>query len=163
MRAPGIVATSMRALEHRIPPPVVAVLIAIAMWSVSALGPSLPLLPIIRHLAVAGLAVAGFTFDLLGVIAFRRSKTTINPLQPAKASTLITAGVYKFTRNPMYVGLALILTAWAFHLSSLWPFLGPVLFVLYINRFQIAPEERLLGAKFGEEYAAYAARVRRWL
>ena len=63
----------------------------------------------------------------------------------------------------MYVGIALLLTAWACYLSALWPFLGPVLFVLYIDRFQIESEERVLKALFGEEYAAYAARVRRWL
>jgi protein-S-isoprenylcysteine O-methyltransferase Ste14 len=153
----------MRALEHRIPPPVVAVLIAAAMWGVSALRPSLPLAPAIRQWAAVALAVAGVSFDALGLLAFFRSKTTVNPLHPGKASALVTGGVYRVTRNPMYVGLVLLLTAWAVYLSSLWAFLGPVLFVLYINRFQIAPEERVLGSLFGEEYARYAARVRRWL
>lgn len=153
----------MRALEHKVPPPVVAVLIAAAMWGVSSLPPTLPLVPAIRHAAVAALAIAGVTFDLLGLLAFRRSKTTINPLKPSKASALVTGGIYRITRNPMYLGLALLLTAWAVHLSSLWPFVGPVLLVLYLNRFQIAPEERTLNSLFGEEYATYAARVRRWL
>ena len=153
----------MRTLEHRIPPPVVAVLIATAMWGVSTLRPHLPLVPVIRQLAVAALVVAGVGFDLLGLVTFRRAKTTINPLQPGKAAALVTAGVYRITRNPMYVGLALLLAAWAVHLSSLWPFLGPVLFVLYISRFQIVPEERVLRSMFGEAYATYAARVRRWL
>ena len=153
----------MQALEHKIPPPVVAILIAIAMWGVSALRPTLPLVPVIRHLTVAALALAGVTLALLGLVAFRRSKTTIDPLHPNRASTLVTGGVYRITRNPMYVGLALLLAAWAVHLSSLWPFLGPILFVLYISRFQIAPEERVLRGIFGEEYARYAARVRRWL
>jgi len=153
----------MRTLEHRIPPPVVAVLIATAMWGVSTLRPHLPLVPVVRQLAVAALVVAGVGFDLLGLVTFRRAKTTINPLQPGKAAALVTAGVYRITRNPMYVGLALLLAAWAVHLSSLWPFLGPVLFVLYISRFQIVPEERVLRSMFGEAYATYAARVRRWL
>jgi protein-S-isoprenylcysteine O-methyltransferase Ste14 len=153
----------MRALEYKIPPPVVAALVAGAMWGVSALPPSLPLAPTVGRVVAAVLAVAGITFDLLGVLAFLRSKTTINPLRPAKASALVTGGIYRITRNPMYVGLALLLLAWAVYLSSLWPFLGPVLLVLYIDRFQIAPEERVLGGLFGEEYARYAARVRRWL
>jgi protein-S-isoprenylcysteine O-methyltransferase Ste14 len=153
----------MRALEHKIPPPLVAILVASAMWGASTLGPFMPLAPIIRHLVTAALAVAGISFDVLGLVAFRRAKTTMNPLRPGKASALVTAGVYQVTRNPMYVGLVLVMTAWAVHLSSLWPFLGPLLFVLYMNRFQIAPEERFLRSLFGKEYAAYAARVPRWL
>jgi protein-S-isoprenylcysteine O-methyltransferase Ste14 len=153
----------MQVLEHRIPPPVVAVLVAAGMWGVSTLRSLLPLPPGIRQLAVAALVAAGVAFDLLGLAAFRRARTTVNPLQPAKASALVTAGVYRITRNPMYVGLALLLAAWVVQLSSLWPLLGPVLFVLYVDRFQIAPEERVLRSMFGDAYAAYAARVRRWL
>jgi protein-S-isoprenylcysteine O-methyltransferase Ste14 len=153
----------MRPLEHKVPPPVVAVLIAAAMWGVSSLPPTLPVALAIRQAVVAVLAIAGVTLDLLGLLAFRRSKTTINPLQPSKASALVTGGIYRITRNPMYLGLALLLTAWAVHLSSLWPFVGPVFLVLYINRFLIAPEERTLNRLFGEEYTTYAARVRRWL
>lgn len=152
----------MVALEHKIPPPVVAVLVAAAMWGVSSLQPSLPLAPAVRQFAAAALAIVGVAFDLLGLFAFRHSKTTINPLEPSKAATPVTGGVYRVTRNPMYVGLALLLSAWAVHLSMLWPFLGPVLFVRYITRFQIAPEERVMRRKFGKAYAAYAARVRRW-
>ena len=99
-------------LEHRIPPPVVAALIAAAMWGVSTLPPSLPLAPVVTQLAAAALAVLGFGFDLLGAAAFLRSKTTFSALHPGKASALVTAGVYRVTRNPMYLGLALVLTAW---------------------------------------------------
>lgn len=153
----------LRALEHKIPPPVVAALIAAAMWGISSLQPALSLAPAMRQFLAATLAIVGVTFDLLGLWAFRRSRTTINPLKPRKASALVTGGVYRVSRNPMYVGLALLLAAWAVHLSMLWPLLGPALFVFYMNRFQIGPEERVLRGKFGEAYAAYAARVRRWL
>jgi protein-S-isoprenylcysteine O-methyltransferase Ste14 len=153
----------MQALEHRIPPPVVGALVAAVMWLLSQLPPQLPLPQTVTWVLVGALALAGVTFDLLGLLAFRRSRTTINPLQPGKASALVTSGVYTVTRNPMYVGMALLLTAWALYLSSLWPFVGPLLFVLYIGRFQIVPEERILRGLFGQEYSAYAARVRRWL
>lgn len=153
----------MRALEHRIPPPLVGVVVAAAMWGLASFQPLLHIPPFVRQAAVAAFAAAGVAFDVLGLVAFRRARTTVNPLKPGKASALVTRGIYKLTRNPMYVGIALLLTAWACHLSALWPFLGPVLFVLYINRFQIEPEERVLKALFGEEYTAYAARVRRWL
>ena len=116
-----------------------------------------------RQFLAVTLAIAGVTFDLLGLWAFRRARTTINPMKPGKASALVTGGVYQVTRNPMYVGLALLLAAWAVHLSRLWPLIGPALFVLYMNRFQIGPEERVMRGKFGDAYAAYAARVRRWL
>ena len=101
-------------------------------------------------------------FDLLGLLAFFRRGTTINPLRPAKASALVTGGIYRITRNPMYVGMAFLLAGWAVWLGALWPFLGPVLFVAYLTRFQILPEERILRGKFAE-FDAYATRVRRWL
>ena len=152
----------MRFLEHRIPPPVVGLLVAGFMWSVAALPPALPLSGGVRLAIALLVAAVGLTFDLLGLLAFRRSRTTVNPLQPQKASALVTDGVYRVTRNPMYVGMAFLLTGWAVYLGSLWTFLGPVLFIVYITRFQIAPEERVLRARF-PEFEAYAARVRRWL
>ena len=150
-------------LEHKIPPPIVAGLVAAAMWMVASFAPSFSLAPAVRWYAALALAGVGVAFDLLGLIAFRRMRTTLNPLKPDQVSALVTSGIYRFTRNPMYVGFALLLTAWAVYLSALWPFLGPVMFAVYIHRFQIAPEERVMRDKFGAEYAAYAARVRRWL
>jgi protein-S-isoprenylcysteine O-methyltransferase Ste14 len=98
-----------------------------------------------------------------GVLAFRRARTTINPTQPQLTSSLVSSGIYTVTRNPMYVGLLLVLVAWAIVLSSAWALLGPVAYFFYIGRFQIAPEERALATLFGAEYAAYTSRVRRWL
>ena len=98
-----------------------------------------------------------------GLLAFRASRTTINPLRPKRVSALVTVCVYRITRNPMYVGLCCILLAWAVHLAALPAFLGPPAFVLYVTRFQIVPEERALAELFGERYLEYAARVRRWL
>ena len=153
----------MPSLEHKIPPPVVGALVAAAMWSVSALGPQFPIATGPKYAAVAILAVAGVAFDLLGLLAFRAFRTTVNPLKPERASAMVTSGVYRVSRNPMYVGMVLLLLAWAVNLSALLPFAGPPIFVLYITRFQIQSEERVLKGIFGEEYSAYAARVRRWL
>jgi len=153
----------MSTLEKKIPPPVVGALVAAAMWSVSALGPQLSIASVARNSAIAVLVLAGLTFDLLGLLAFRASHTTVNPFRPERTSALVTGGIYRITRNPMYVGMALLLLAWAVHLSALLPFAGPVVFVLYITRFQIQPEERVLVDLFGERYSSYAARVRRWL
>jgi protein-S-isoprenylcysteine O-methyltransferase Ste14 len=152
----------MRLLEHRIPPPVVAVLLAAGMWMLAAVPPVLPFADE-RTPAAIVLVLIGLGFDFAGVVNFLQSRTTINPLRPHKAAVLVTRGIYRITRNPMYVGLALLLVAWAVFWGSLWGFLGPVLFVVYMNRLQIGPEERVLRGIFGEAYDAYAARVRRWL
>ncbi|HYD75073.1 isoprenylcysteine carboxylmethyltransferase family protein [Ramlibacter sp.] len=153
----------MASLEHKIPPPVIGALAAGAMWGAAGLGPAFTLPSAARMVAVALLVVAGLSFDLLGLVAFRSSRTTVNPLAPQRASALVTSGVYRITRNPMYLGMALLLLAWALYLSSWLALLGPIAFVLYITRFQILPEERALRAIFGDEFTRYAAQVRRWL
>jgi protein-S-isoprenylcysteine O-methyltransferase Ste14 len=155
--------SSLRALEHRVPPPLVALLLAAGMAWASIFGPGEVLSDAWRHAATLLLAVVGIGFDVLGLLAFRASRTTVNPLRPRKATALVTGGVYRVTRNPMYLGLALLLLAWAVHLSAIWPFIGVPLYVLYINRFQIEPEERAMREKFEAEFADYAKRVRRWL
>ncbi len=154
---------AMATLEHKIPPPLIGALVAGAMWWMSSLG-GLPEVPTAVRYAVTALLIAtGLTVDVLGLLAFRASRTTINPLRPERASALVTGGVYRITRNPMYVGMALLLLAWAVYLWAPWPLVGPVAFILYITRFQIRPEERALQRLFGDEFAVYAARVRRWL
>jgi protein-S-isoprenylcysteine O-methyltransferase Ste14 len=133
------------------------------MWLVASIGPALAINPAVRYAAAGLLVAAGLEFDLLGLLAFRASRTTVNPMRPQRASALVTSGVYRITRNPMYVGMCCLLSGWAIYLSALLPFAGPVIFVLYITRFQIQPEERVLGQLFGEQYAQYTTRVRRWL
>ena len=153
----------MSSLELKIPPPAVAALIAALMWGIAHLGPTLAIDPQIRLVVALTLVAIGITCDLLGLIAFRRSKTTINPMKPGKSSALVTSGIYTLTRNPMYLGMVALLTAWAVYLGAAWSFVGPVLFILYINRFQIGPEEKIMQSKFGKEFADYVARVRRWI
>jgi protein-S-isoprenylcysteine O-methyltransferase Ste14 len=153
----------MQSLDTRVPPPAVAAAAAVAMWGISRVTPLLQLPGDWRLAAAASIALAGMGFTVSGMIAFRRARTTINPTTPHKSSVLVDSGVYRITRNPMYVGLACVLVAWAVFLSSPWALLGPLAFVLYIGRFQIGPEERALEKLFGSEYAAYRARVRRWL
>lgn len=153
----------MHTLELKIPPPAVALVIAGVMWIISLFAPALEVPILVRAVTAGGIALAGAAISLAGVISFRRAKTTLNPMIPSKASSLVNSGIYGLTRNPMYLGLLLVLIAWAVFLSGVWPLLGPVIFVLYINRFQITPEERVLFAMFGADYSAYKSRVRRWL
>lgn len=153
----------MRWLEHKVPPPVIGALVAWLMWFIAPLGPVLVLSGGVRDAATAALLVVGLGFDLAGLLVFRAHRTTVNPMAPHRASALVTGGVYRITRNPMYVGMVFLLLAWAVHLSALLTLLGPVLFVLYITRFQIAPEERVLQQLFGAAYTDYRRAVRRWL
>ena len=153
----------MNAFELKVPPPIVALLVAAGMWGISKMGASIEIPIIARHVVTATIALAGGCISLAGIVSFRRAKTTVNPLKPENTASLVTAGIYRFTRNPMYLGLLFVLLAWAVFLSSAWALVGPIAFVLYINRFQIAPEERVMATMFGVSYSEYKARVRRWL
>lgn len=148
-------------LEHRVPPPIVAACVAVIMLGVAWALPMLTFdIPSVLALLIA---LAGAALGFVGVVQFLRAKTTVNPLQPGAASALVTGGIYRFTRNPMYLGMAAMLLAWGLYLGNLAAIALVGVFVAYIDRFQIGPEERALEARFGAEFAAYRARVRRWL
>lgn len=110
----------------------------------------------------AGLALMGAGTAILGVVEFRRAKTTVDPRTPDQSASLVTGGVYRLSRNPMYAGFLLALFGWGLFLGSAWSLLFLPAFVFYMNRFQIIPEERFMRAKFGNSYDAYSDRVRRW-
>ena len=150
-------------LELKIPPPVIAGVAAAAMWGLARAFPDVQIPYGLRVPAAALLAMAGVALAASGIVTFRRARTTINPHKPGDATALVCSGPYRFTRNPMYAGMLLVLLAWAAFLASPLALLGPAAFVLYINRFQIGPEERALQWLFGREYLAYKSRVRRWL
>lgn len=154
----------MNWLHNRIPPPLVAALCGLLMWLGAWQWPSGLQLPLAWRLALAlPVLLLGLVVCLAGVLSFRRARTTVNPLKPESASALVNSGIYRYTRNPMYLGFAMMLLAWALFLA--WPAagLGVVAFVLYLNRFQIGPEERALDRLFGEDFARYCAQVRRWI
>ncbi|MGE5386860.1 MAG: methyltransferase family protein [Betaproteobacteria bacterium] len=153
----------MRALELKIPPPLVALSVMVLMWLATELLPQLQFALPGREIVAPGLGSLGFVVAALGVLSFRRARTTINPHKPATASAMVVSGVYRFTRNPMYLGIFIALFGWAVFLSNAAAFLLAPLFILYMSRFQIIPEERALAAIFGDEHAAYMAKVRRWL
>ena len=153
----------MQLLEKKIPPPVIATLFAVAMWVLSKYVSGVEVSDSVRVISAVVVLLVGAFFSLAGVVSFRRAKTTVNPLKPETTSSLVSSGIYQFSRNPMYVGFALVLVAWADYLASPWTLFGVLGFVLYMNRFQITPEERALKALFGEEFVAYQSQVRRWL
>jgi protein-S-isoprenylcysteine O-methyltransferase Ste14 len=150
-------------LELKIPPPIVAVLAAGFIWGASRAVPTFGFTLPHRNALVLALLLAGICVAVSGFTAFRRARTTVNPLKPKQASTLVRSGIYRYTRNPMYLGLLLVLLGWALLVSNVIAFVLLPAFILYLNRFQIAPEERALASIFGQEFAAYKAKVRRWL
>lgn len=153
----------MNILEHRLPPPVVALLIALAMIAVAWFRPPGAVDPVIRY-GLAGVLVAvAVAFGVPAVVRFRRAGTTSNPVAIDRASVLVTDGIYRYSRNPMYLSVAALLCALAAGLAVPLTALGPLAFVAYITRFQIIPEERVMLAKFGPAYESYRSRVRRWL
>lgn len=154
---------SLRCLETKVPPPVVALVIVAGMWLLAWVTPVVPLADFLRVPIACVLAAGGLAFGLAGSLAFRRAGTTVNPLKPERASQLVISGVYRITRNPMYLGLLLGLVALAAYLAAPLTLAGPALFAMYTHRFQIKPEERALEAKFGSTYIGYRQRVRRWL
>ena len=138
----------MPSLESKVPPPAVVLVIGVFMWLLSRATPSLHFdVPWHNWLAVV-LVSAGFITGASGVVTFRKAKTTVNPLKP-HASSLVTWGVYAISRNPMYLGGLIMLLGWAIFLSNALAFLFLPVYVLYLNRFQIAPEERVLRSLFG--------------
>jgi len=154
---------SLSSLELRIPPPIVALVAGMLMWPASRLAPWATVDVAGSPVIALCLAVTGIVVDVAGLISFRRVQTTVSPIKPGAATSLVIAGLYKYTRNPMYVGLLLVLVGWASYLSNALGFAMVPLAALYLTRFQIIPEERALARKFGADYADYQGRVRRWL
>ncbi|GAB3551374.1 hypothetical protein GCM10027343_35500 [Noviherbaspirillum agri] len=159
----GIKPRNLEALETRVPAPVVAIAIGVAM-KLYAHAAHIPMdsWPILAEVGVR-LAQLSAVIAVLAFASFALARTTINPRHPSRASALVTSGVYRVTRNPMYLSLLLLLVAYAARLGSWSEGLGPVLFVAYVTRFQIIPEERVLEAKFGAAFLAYKGRTRRWI
>lgn len=151
-------------LELKVPPLALTVLAALLTLGVQLTLPEHRLLPA-ALMKVVGACVAGggLCVALSGVIAFRIARTTVDPLHLDRATRLVAAGVYRWTRNPMYLGFVLMLIGLAIALQSAAGLAIAGLTALLLHRLQIIPEERLLQQHFGEEFAAYCRRVRRWL
>ena len=128
------------ALEHKVPPPLIGALCASLMWLICGMPPLTGRPPLLLVPALA-LVVLGLTVDAAGVLSFRRARTTVNPFAPERTVNIVSSGIYRLSRNPMYLGMACILTGWAVWLWQVQAVLGVVLFVAWITRFQIIPEE----------------------
>lgn len=147
----------------RIPPPIYAVALAGLMWLVSAFTPALTVPWGWRVVVAALLLVVSVGIGIAAVIAFHRARTTIHPLNPAHTSTIVTTGVYRFSRNPMYLAMLVGLLAIAVLLGNVLALVLACCFVPIIEAVQIRPEERILAERFDPSYQEYCGRVRRWI
>ncbi|TFH90933.1 methyltransferase family protein [Vibrio ouci] len=153
----------MDVLERKIPPVALFVLFVVAINHIShefiRFTVSLPLNVVVFLVCFV---VAGFV-GIAGVYEFRRAQTTVNPVKVDTASTVVDSGIFAYTRNPMYLGLFLLLFGFAYWQQNLFSIAFSFTFILYMNRFQILPEERALESLFGASYIDYKQRVRRWI
>ncbi len=150
-------------MKNKIPPPIVTLVFIIISFGISELWPSISfgnVLP--SQLPILVIIIAAIIM-IWAVIAFRRAKTTVNPLQPEKASSLVTSGIFSLSRNPMYLGMLLILIAAVLQFANALNIVTVGLFTLYMNIFQIKPEEDVLTTLFGDEFKAYCRKTRRWI
>jgi protein-S-isoprenylcysteine O-methyltransferase Ste14 len=153
----------MSRLELKIPPDVVWVAMAVLMWLASRATPAVLVPNRLRVGIAAALIVAGTVLIVASRMALDGAGTTWHPTEPQRSTRLLTTGVYRFSRNPTYVGMAIVLLSWAVMLAS--PVAGVIctFFVAYVDRFQIRPEERILAGLFGQDFRDYTLRVRRWV
>lgn len=146
-----------------IPPPVVAAIAGLVMWGINGNLEFGKVESALQTPAAIVLLAVGLLLMFLAVASLFSARTTVNPLRPSRASSLVTTGIFRISRNPIYLGDLLVLAAIAVWLGNIVNFVPLVLFVWYIDRYQIIPEERALAERFGASYVAYCSRVRRWL
>jgi len=153
----------MHRLELKIPPVALVVLFALAIWFVARMNPWAGVQIPGKEWVALALLIMGFALIIAGAVVFISAKTTANPMTPELATSIVNRGVYKLSRNPMYIGLFIMLVACTIYLENILSALLLPLFILCMNRFQIIPEENALLEKFGDGYADYLKSVRRWL
>lgn len=150
-------------MKLKIPPPVQGLIVALIIWALARWSGDWRVDFPGRASLVWSLVIVGVAIEIIAGLMFVRAKTTVNPLRPEKANRLVVGGLYRFSRNPMYLALALILMGWALHLMNPLGAIPIIAWVWYITEYQIKPEEAALREKFGDDYAAYCKRVRRWI
>ena len=151
----------MNILKTKIPPPIIAsTCIVINYLSTYLTNPVK--FPNIEKIGILILLV-GLITPMLAIFLFKKNKTTVNPINPEEATTLVTTGIFSITRNPMYLGLFFVISSTILFFGSWFGLIILMFFVLYINKFQIIPEEEAMEKLFGNKYNDYKKNVRRWI
>jgi len=153
----------MKQIQNKIPPPVIAFISGLLMWFLSVHFPIKMFDGAVYFYSGITFVFMGLYLDITSLFEFRKSKTTVNPISPEKATNLVVDGFYQYTRNPMYLGLLLILTGTALAFAALSASFMLPIFVIAMNELQIKPEEIALEKLFSSQYTSYKQKVRRWL
>ncbi|VAW80915.1 Putative protein-S-isoprenylcysteine methyltransferase [hydrothermal vent metagenome] len=153
----------MRIMELKILPPLLALILAAAMWGISKTTDFASVESELTSVLSVILLIIGLLVDVSAIVMFRRANTTVNPMKPGNAVQLVHGGIYNRSRNPMYLASLVMLLAWGIWLGSTASLVVLPFFVWYMTRFQILPEERALAKLFSDEYEDYKSRVNRWV
>lgn len=156
----------MKYLQLKCPPPIVMIISIFIAFIASQRDVSFiqqQIADINNVIWPLGFVLIGGIIALAGVKEFISHHTTLNPLDPFKSTSLVVTGIYKFTRNPMYLGMLLVLLGCGDFLDTLLAYSGALFFFVYIDFFQIKPEEEVMQEKFGGSFSHYCRKVRRWL
>jgi len=148
-------------MKNKIPPPIVTLFFGLCIYFSQELFPefNLEYFTILSYVSY----FAGLSILILAVLLFRKQNTTVNPIKIGNASSLVTSGVFKFSRNPMYLGMVMILFGLALMFNLVGGIFFVLLFMIYITKFQIRPEEEVMERLFGEDFIKYKHKVRMWL
>lgn len=149
-------------IKLKVPPPLVTLIFGVLMYYLDALY-SIEVVSVVRNVFIAIVLIAASFLLFPAVVQFYKNKTTVNPFTPEKTNVLVVEGVYRYSRNPMYLGMALVLLAWGVFLSNPLNLITFCCFIAYMNYFQIKPEENALEHLFGKDFQSYKMKVRRWL
>jgi len=150
-------------LKNKIPPPVIALTFGLLIWAMNLFVP-IYIIPLGNVVYVGYVLILfGLSLDIFSFINFVKNKTTVNPIKPQNASTLVITGFYRFSRNPMYLGMFNILLGVTLLLGDISGLLMLPLLIYTMNTLQIIPEEKVLEGIFGKDYLDYKANVRRWI
>jgi protein-S-isoprenylcysteine O-methyltransferase Ste14 len=150
-------------LKNKVPPPIILLLSGIAMWFIAHSEYAYAISNPFALIMALSLAAIGIYISASAIRQFKTAETTISPLQPDSATSLVHKGIFGKTRNPMYLGLFLVLLGWAAWLQSMSNAIVLLAFVLWLTELQIKPEEAALRKVFGQGYIDYCKRVRRWI
>ena len=148
-------------MNNRIPPPIVTFICGISIYFSKSFFNQF--LNFSNNAISFFLLICGLIVFISAVRSFKKQKTTVNPLKPKQASSLVTSGIFRFSRNPMYLGLLLVLLGISIILNLIGGFFLISLFILYLNLFQIIPEENAMVDLFKDEFLEYKENVRRWI
>ena len=148
-------------MNNKIPPPIVTFICGLAIYFSKSFFNQF--FSYSNNIISLFLLILGLLVFLSAVKSFRRQKTTVNPLEPRQASSLVTSGIFKFSRNPMYLGMLIILLSMAFKFNLIGGMITSIFFYIFITKFQIIPEEAAMDELFGNEFIDYCKKTKRWI